>query len=126
MGPDGLVYAGGVVHFDLLQSVSPPDVESRWRMRLGAAASLVFLLSPWPHAWPAVLGGTTPALPVRPDEGSAWGIAAGAVAVLLDPDAELGRLEATLYESVQLLDAAALLDHRFPAWPAGLAREALS
>ncbi|TMC12276.1 MAG: hypothetical protein E6J41_03225 [Chloroflexi bacterium] len=126
MGPDGLVYAGGIVHFDLLQSVSPPDVESRWRMRLGAAASLVFLLSPWPHAWPAVLGGTTPALPVRPDEGSAWGIAAGAVAVLLDPDAELGRLEATLYESVQLLDAAALLDHRFPAWPAGLAREALS
>jgi hypothetical protein len=59
----------------------------------------------------------------RTDERTAWGIAATAVATLLDPDAEPGRLEGALFSRVDLLEAAALLDHRFPAWPAGLARE---
>jgi hypothetical protein len=125
MEPEGLLHAGDHVYCDLLQSVVPADAASRWRQRCGGAASLVFLLSPWPFAWPAALAGAMPALPDRPNERSAWGIAATAVAALLDRDLEPGRLEAVLAEKADLLEAAARLDRRFPSWPAGLTREAL-
>ncbi len=123
MRPDGLVHADGRVYCDLLRWVATLDRESRWRMRCGAAACLVFLLSPWPYAWPAVLGGTMPALHERADERSAWGIAESAVTMLLDEHIDPVRVEVALTDKADLLDAAALLDHRFPAWPAGLARE---
>lgn len=123
MEPDGVVQTGGSVYCDLLESVAPLDAESRWRMRCGAASCLVFLLSPWPYAWHAVMTGTMPALHEQSDERSAWGIASSSVASLLDPDHEPARLEAALFGKVDLLEAAAVLDGRFPAWPAGLSRE---
>jgi hypothetical protein len=123
MEPDGLLHADGNVYCDLLESVAIADAESWWRQRRGAAACLVFLLSPWPFAWPSALAGTTPALPDRTDERSAWGIAATAVRALLDPDHGPGSLMVLLGESADLLEAAARLGHRFPSWPVGLTRE---
>jgi len=124
MGPDGLLHADGHVYCDLLQSVVPIDAESRWRQRRGAAACLVLLLAPWPYAWPAVLSGALPVPPDPPDECSAWGIGATAVAALLDREGEPGRISERLSETAELLDAAARLDRRFPAWPSRLAQEA--
>lgn len=124
MRPDGVVHADGRVYCDLLHSVVPADPEERRRQRRGAAACLVFLTSPWPDAWPGVLSGTVPARHEPADERSAWGIAATAVAALLDPEAAAGDLTAVVEEKARLLEAAADLDRRFPPWPAGLAGEA--
>lgn len=123
LGPDGLVCAGERVYGDLLQFVVRANPDSVRRQCRGAAACLVLLLSPWPYAWPAVLAGTVPVVPEQSGERSAWGIAAVAAAALLDPQMDGAGLPALLDERAELLDAAARLDSRFPAWPAGLAGE---
>jgi hypothetical protein len=124
MEPDGLVCVDGAVHCDLLQSIVRADPRELRRQRRGAAASLVLLLSPWPYLWPAVVERTLPMLDHGPDEGSAWGIAAVALRALLDGDRSPTSLAALLEERIALLDAAARLDSRFPAWPPGLAEVA--
>jgi hypothetical protein len=116
MAPTGVVQADGRLYCDLLEAVVPADREARARQRRGAAACLVFLLSRYPFAWQEVLTGSV-AVATNAGERSAWGIAAGAVAALLDPDVDPDRLSAMLEERAALLDAAALLDLRFPAWP---------
>jgi hypothetical protein len=124
MAPTGVVHADGRLYCDLLESVVPADREARARQRRGAAACLVFLLSRYPFAWQEVLAGTL-AIPSNASERSAWGIATGAIAVLLDPDVGPDRLEVALQERAALLEAAALLDRRFPAWPDGAGEVAL-
>jgi hypothetical protein len=125
MDPDGLLCDGRAVYCDLLQGVAVTDAHGSRRQRLGAAACLVLLLSPWPFAWTAPLAGPVPGWSEPPNERSAWGIGAAAVAALLDPDSGAGPLQERLSAAAELLDAAALLDHRFPSWPAGLAADAV-